>query len=406
MNLNINKMNEKMPGLHLHLKVEKDGEVISDSYQIGHSWTKNAYHWYNATMMDCTFFSSLPIQKTNGLVHSAGTMFINRCQASGTPTFTNYGYYNNNADNVDFGIVLGSNNTAYNVDDYRMYAPILSGNTAGKLYAQAQAAPVQSFSGSPDNTVNTLHSRVFNNNSGGTITVNEVGIVYKTYNGSVSGITTHYLLFSRDVLESPVTVLNGAQLTVTVSITTLSLDDLYTIPPDFWTAGMGGYFLGQYTCDDGGGGSLSHRKYALIVAPKSGGESTALALASTGFNMTADLIYGGTGTAELIAAGANSPLGQFCSAENTAVLGGYSDWYIPSLNEAQLFYDNRANIPAGQEFTNANYWTSSEGSFTAPSTLSGYRINPTTGSYAYTSSSTSYMTRLVRRILLADWVAD
>lgn len=406
MNLNINKMNEKMPGLHLHLKVEKDGEVISDSYQIGHSWTKNAYHWYNATMMDCTFFSSLPIQKTNGIVHSAGTMFINRCLANTTPTFTNHGYYNNNTNNVDFGIVLGSNNTAYNVDDYRMYAPILSGNTAGKLYAQAQAAPVQSFSGSPDNTVNTLHSRVFNNNSGGTITVNEVGIVYRSWNAYVDSQSAHYFLFSRDVLESSVAVLDGAQLTVTVSITTLSLDDLYVISPDFWTAGMGGYFLGQYTGDDGGGGSLSHRKYALIVAPKSGGESTALALASTGFNMTADLVYGGTGTTELIAQGANSPLGQFCSSANTAVLGGYSDWYIPALNEAQLFYDNRASIPSGQEFTNANYWTSSEGSFSAPTTLYPYYLNPTTAYSTYTSSSTTYMTRLVRRILLADWVAD
>lgn len=405
MNLNLKKLQEKMPKLHLHLQVTKDGEVISDSYQIGHSWTKNAYNYYNATMMDCCFTSTLPMQKTSGLVlHDGATQFVNRCYAYSQPTFYGYGYYNNTTEDVNFGIVCGSGSTAFNIEDYRMETPILSGNTSGKLYAQAQTAPVTSFSGDPDNTVNTLHSRVFNNNSGGTIAVNEVGIIYKSWIYTAN-TSSQYYLFSRDVLESTVNVLDGAQLTVTVSITTLSLDDLYTIPPALWTAGMGGYFLGQYIYDSEGS-SMGHRKYAIIVAPKTGGESTALAEMNPASDITTDLTYGATPTTELIALGANSPLAQFCSTANAAVLGGYSDWYIPALNEARLFYANRASIPAGEEFSNAYYWTSSMGYKSLPSIIYPYYINPTSDYYTYTAPSTSYITRLVRRILLADFVAD
>lgn len=394
MNLNLKKLQEKMPKLHLHLKVEKDGEVIFDSYQIGHSWTKNAYNFYNLQMLYGTTTSNLYMRSTNGTMYNASNFITFYYQQYG-----GFGYYNSAVNDVTCGIVLGSDDTAFHIDDYRLYVPILSGNTSGTLYAQAQGAPVQSFSGSPDNTENILYSRVFNNNSGGTITVKEVGLYTRA---------NIYACFSRDVLESAVNVLDGAQLTVTVSITTQDLTDLYYIPPDLWTAGMGGYYLGQITRADDTTGGFHHR-YVIIVAPKTGGELSAAAISTS--NDVSSLasvrnnFYGAPETAAIIALGADSPMGIACAAQNTAVLGGYSDWYIPSIYEAELFYINRTYIPSGQEFANEYYRSS-----TYSSNPVMYVVHPITGAIANDSTdyyaNQSYKTRLVRRILLADWVAD
>lgn len=391
MNLNLKKLQDKMPKLHLHLKVEKDGEVISDSYQIGHSWTRNAYNYYILTMIDGKSIPPLHVKTTAGIYY-------------GSTAMTKYYAYAGDVNNVSYGIQVGSDDTAFNIEDYKLYSLIPTGNTSGTLYAQAQASPVQSFSGAPDNSVNMLYSRVFNNNSGGTIIVNEVGFVYST--GENSGYARY--LFSRDVLESAVNVLDGAQLTVTVSITTQDLTDLYYIPPEPWTVGMGGYYLGQITRNDDSTGGFSH-KYAIIVAPKTGGELSAAAISTS--NDVSSLasvrnnFYGASETAAIIALGADSPMGIACAAQNTAVLGGYSDWYIPSIYEAELFYTNRTYIPSGQEFANEYY---------RPSTYSSnprmYVVHPITGAIAdnstYYYANQSYKTRLVRRILLADWVAD
>jgi hypothetical protein len=391
MNLNLKKLQEKMPKLHLHLKVEKDGEVISDSYQIGHSWTRNAYNFYILNMIDGTSIPPLHVKTADGIYY-------------GSTYMTRYNAYAGSVNNISYGIQVGSDDTAFNIEDYKLYGLIPTGNTSGTLYAQAQVSPVQSFSGAPDNSVNMLYSRVFNNNSGGTIIVKEVGFVYST--GENSGSSKY--LFSRDVLESAVNVLDGAQLTVTVSITTQDLTDLYYIPPEPWTAGMGGYYLGQITRADDSTGGFSF-KYAVIVAPKTGGELSAAALSTSqdvsSLASIANSFYGGDQTTALIALGADSPQGIACAAQNTAVLGGYSDWYIPSYYELELFYTNRAYIPSGQEFSNEQYWTSTYSGWEAPKSMDAG--NPTTGVLTpYEYANSTYKTRLVRRILLANWLAD
>lgn len=381
-----------MPKLHIHTRVEKNGIILSERHQVGHSWVRNAYNVYNLLMLD-----SLPT--TYLFVRTTGGAFLTAYM----PTRQDYygfpggGYYCTTT-TEDYGIVIGTGTTAFDLDDFRLDTIIASGNTAGKLYYQAQVAPVTTYSGDPDFTENILHKRVYNNNSGGTITVNEVGLVFYVQNNP------YYVLMSRDVLDVPAVVLNGAQLTVTVSITTKDFASTDPALPEIGTLGSGGIYIGQFDYTVANQSPGSHRRYGLILAPITDGESAALAWRNPRGTTagTSDQYYGQANTTTMEALGAASPAGAFCTAANGASLGGFADWYIPAYYEMGIFYTNRGYIPAGEELSNANYWTSYSGG----SSTNASAYNPTTGVYASEDQTTTRKVRLMRRFLIADWVAD
>jgi hypothetical protein len=379
-----------MPTLHIHTKVEKGGVILSEKHQVGHSWTRNAYNGYNQMMLDSLPTSYLFIRNTDGSFGIQNNAMFSRYYSQ-----AGYGYYNNNNNN-NFGVVLGTGNTAFDLDDYKLDTIIAHGNSATQLYYNAQVAPVTTYSGDPDFTQNILYKRVFNNNSGATIEVKEVGLIW--YNSG--GFAT--VLMSRDVLDTPAVVLNGAQLTVTVSITTKDFASIDPGVPALGTLGSGGIYIGQFDYTVAQQTPGSHRRYGLILSPITGGESTTLAWRSTPTATNCpDMYYGQANTTIMEALAAASPAGAFCTAENTAVLGGFSDWYIPTYYEMGILYTNRAYIPGGQELSNANYWTS----YCANNTnASAY--NPITNTYANQTQSTANKVRLIRRFLIADWVAD
>jgi hypothetical protein len=379
-----------MPTLHIHTKVEKGGVILSEKHQVGHSWTRNAYNGYNQMMLDSLPTSYLFIRNTDGSFGIQNNAMFSRYYSQ-----AGYGYYNNNNNN-NFGVVLGTGNTAFDLDDYKLDTIIAHGNSATQLYYNAQVAPVTTYSGDPDFTQNILYKRVFNNNSGATIEVKEVGLIW--YNSG--GFAT--VLMSRDVLDTPAVVLNGAQLTVTVSITTKDFASIDPGVPALGTLGSGGIYIGQFDYTVAQQTPGSHRRYGLILSPITGGESTTLAWRSTPTATNCpDMYYGQANTTIMEALGAASPAGAFCTTENTAVLGGFSDWYIPTYYEMGILYTNRTYIPGGQELSNANYWTS----YCANNTnASAY--NPTTNTYATQAQNTANKVRLIRRFLIADWVAD
>jgi len=114
---------------------------------------------------------------------------------------------NGPAGNANYGPVVGTGTGAFSWDNYALTTLIAHGTGAGQLSYGATTFNAPATSGN-DRYYEVI--RTFQNNSGGDITVNEIGL-YAT-NG------TYYWCFARDVLGTGVTVPNGQTLTVTYKI--------------------------------------------------------------------------------------------------------------------------------------------------------------------------------------------
>ena len=102
--------------------------------------------------------------------------------------------------------------------------------------------------------------------------------------------------------------------------------------PDIGAAYQGGFFAGQI----GVSGTATHN---LVVAPLSSGQTTnQWKTSATSTSGTSSDIDGPANTAAQITAGAAShPCADFC---DSAVIGGFSDWYMPAKNELEVCYFN------------------------------------------------------------------
>jgi hypothetical protein len=110
-----------------------------------------------------------------------------------------------------FGIVVGTGNNPESLESYALGTKIASGNLAGQLSYSVTDPPAVSTVGT---TKTVAWVRYFNNNSGGVITVNEVGVYTKgTYDNS-----TATFMMCRDLLAGGVNVPNTGQLKVTYTL--------------------------------------------------------------------------------------------------------------------------------------------------------------------------------------------
>ena len=110
------------------------------------------------------------------------------------------------------GILVGTGTTAPAVDDYKMETQIAHGTGAGQLEYSAVTF------GAPTSDATTSQftvTRNFANNSGGDITVNEIGLAVCSYQ---SGNAEHNQLVVRDVIAGGIAVPNGQTLTVNYRI--------------------------------------------------------------------------------------------------------------------------------------------------------------------------------------------
>ncbi len=392
-----------MPKLYIGIKVEKEGKVLSERKEIGHSWTRNAWNAFTASMLGMAGGGSSHAFLGPGMMNARevgscyifnGTDYTFQYSRANSFTFYNNGPYNSNAGNHNFGILIGANVNGYGfcANSVDLYNKIPHGTSAGQMSHQAQAAPVASYDTETRKWKNTI-TRIFNNNSGDAITVREIGLVF--FSGTF--YPTNSCLFAHDILDTPEIVPNAAQLTVVYEIESQE----FTIDSDailMGAAGSGGYVCGYKIpsnypyCDEG---------FLLIMAPKATGEHSSKKYRDPGSSSGVPISYvdGQGNTNTLISLGANSEIGQFCSDARNAEIGGYNDWFIPAHEQIRMMFNFNLTLPSEERLTESvYYWTS-----TAIGT-NAFRMRSTDSSPSYVNQSNSYYVRLIRMIHTSEFV--
>jgi hypothetical protein len=180
------------PGIMIGLKVhDKNGILVFDDVQRGHSITRN---WYNSIL-----YTAMGI-KTVGSTYAAGSMCCRDTTGLIQSTYIYAGY-----DSSYNGIIVGAGDTEFAFENYILASKITSGNGAGQLLASTGTVGTPAY---VSKVWTVITSKVFNNNSGSSITVKEVGLT----------CNVNALLIERSVLSPTVAVANGAQLTVSYQI--------------------------------------------------------------------------------------------------------------------------------------------------------------------------------------------
>ena len=206
--------------------VDKNGVLILQDRQRGHSWTRN---WYNALLSGCTGVATTGATFGAGHISGRQTSGIVRGDANhgaGCSGHLNYwnanGFiYKVNAGSAVNGIVVGTNDGAFSAEAYELGALIAHGESAGQFYYFAQDLPTSDYDATADNEKWTItHTRKMSNNSGAAIVVAEVGLIWRGGNMYARRFSNNNdsFLDERSVLNPTVNVPDAAQLTVTYEI--------------------------------------------------------------------------------------------------------------------------------------------------------------------------------------------
>jgi hypothetical protein len=174
--------------------IAPDGSILKSVTDRAHSWCRCAFNILLSNLgsvnIDDTSFGAgyLSIREPDGDI-----FYHNR-------TVTTYSY-SAPAGDTSYGIVVGTSNAGYSFDDYKLWNQISHGISSGSL-CYWDTVRTSSFIDS-NSKYRSIISRYFNNNSGGDVTVNEVGLVAAIYYSSGSSYYSSVrALMSRDVLET------------------------------------------------------------------------------------------------------------------------------------------------------------------------------------------------------------
>ncbi|MBA7528295.1 hypothetical protein ES705_20478 [subsurface metagenome] len=193
---------------------DRNGKLIQRHRQRSHSWVRNAYnHLVTQLMAINAGDSPFGAGKIN-IKNTAGALidydFYITCTHLGDPEDVGKAY--RGAAGVDTsGIQVGSGTNAESLEDYKLQTQIANGAGAGQLSHTEGDPPVKGYSAP---VYSVQHVRYFNNNSGGAVDVNEVGIVCS---GAV-GATFQKWLQAHDKLPATVSVPDTGQLKVTYTL--------------------------------------------------------------------------------------------------------------------------------------------------------------------------------------------
>jgi len=186
------------PQLFIDLEVrDKDGNVIQKFRQPGKSFL-----WNLIGLLWQLFQGNSSVNLYEPSITTGSATCQSTCSV---PVQGSYFSVEAPAGTTQYGILIGSGNESNTTSVCSLYSPITSGVSYGATSVSSQLT-INSTQG----TISFTITRQFQNNSGSSITVAEVGIAIQG-NGC-------YPVLARDVLSSPVTVPNGGTLTVTYTI--------------------------------------------------------------------------------------------------------------------------------------------------------------------------------------------
>jgi len=185
---------------------DSNEKVVKVHRQRSHSPTKNLLQ----LLIPFYYLNSNSISITIVNTSNSSTSFV-------PATFTGISYPSNQKNISSYLVMIqvgsGSQSNPYNA--YGLAAPIANGTGTGQLvYGTPSVSASITASGS---SAYFYVSQTFNNNSGGTVTITEVGIItnintYGPYGGnnySLGNILVWY-----DVLSSPISVPNGGSVVI------------------------------------------------------------------------------------------------------------------------------------------------------------------------------------------------
>jgi len=184
------------PDIMIDLQVhDKDGNLTFNDIQRGHSWTRNFWNnifvWIGSNATSAVF----------------GAGYLSFRHYTGSLVFdAAVGRFNGRLANSNEGILVGKGSTAFSIEDYKLDDQAIEGTGTGQLN-HALGTTVSTTYDEPTKIWTNIHSRIFTNNSGGTIIITETGI----YFGS-------QCLVERSLLDPVVTMVDSARLTVNYSI--------------------------------------------------------------------------------------------------------------------------------------------------------------------------------------------
>jgi len=189
---------------------DKNGDLIHKQQGESRSLLKNFMQWlrgfFKTGPIGAVHPSDIPVVDTGGVTRNIWTDSTTITYANKDASYV--GSFNAPDDNDSFGILVGSGDVAVTPDDYQLASKIAHGTGTNQLDYGTHTVEDVAVDG---NTVSFRFSRTFTNLSGASVTVKELGITLQCW---ATGDTTINVLILRDVLSSPVSVPDGATLTV------------------------------------------------------------------------------------------------------------------------------------------------------------------------------------------------
>jgi len=202
---------------------DKNGKIIKQHKQHSHSFLMNFAAMLATTMLN-------PYPSFNNFYYfriTSGTWYsLDNANTYASDLFSML----NGANNSTYGIVVGTGTATPTPNDFELGNQIINGTGSGQLSYGAHSisptagtsalqagtsTPTQGILTPSGNTTSFSVSRTFQNQSGASITVSEVGIMSNTqeYNN-----VTNPVLLIHDLLSSAITIPNGGVMAITYTI--------------------------------------------------------------------------------------------------------------------------------------------------------------------------------------------